>query len=157
MTLLEDPDQRPEGGPDRQDVHDHRLEREHDRSCEQEEHQVGDDHHVANREWDPLQDEVGEVDREGSDQHRAPRGRGHATQGAHDGARGIALLAVLGDDRENGDLRARRPMDDRLDPRRLRRGGLGEQRLVGGATQGRIEAHQALHVLHARDLLDALR
>src|SRR6184192_1646113 len=71
-------------------------------------------------------------------------------------AREASLLAVFGHDGQHGNLRAGGPMDDRLDAGRLRRGRLGQQGLVVGATQRPVEAHHALDAYHPWDLLDPL-
>src|SRR5439155_8148019 len=73
-----------------------------------------------------------------------------------DAARGIAFLPKVADDLEYRDLRAGGPMDDRLHPRRLRRGRLGEQRLVGGTSERGVKAHHALDPFNSADLLDLL-
>ena len=98
VAVLEDPDEGPEAGHDRQRVHDQRLGRQDDRAEQDEQHEVGrhDDEQGRAREVgaDPV-DDVGDVRRAAPDEDRHPGRRRERPAGRAQGRdQRLALVAV---------------------------------------------------------------
>ena len=154
VALLEDPHQRAVGGGDREEVHDHRLERQQRRAQQQEERDVGGQHDEADGGRRRVAHDGDEVEVEGDragQQHLGVRQRWVlAPDPAHQPARlvgGGRQRRVNDDDREvladelaEGDVEAGRAEG------RRHRGDL----LVLLATDPGGEVHDAVHPRYPR-------
>ena len=93
VPVLEDPHQGAERGADREQVHDHRLERQQDRAEHHEEHDVGDDEDEGDGIGHAREDERVQVDVVGGrpgDDERAVADPPVGADRAHQGARLLA-------------------------------------------------------------------
>ncbi len=151
VAVLEDPDEGPEAGHDRQRVHDQRLGRQDDRAEQDEQHEIGrhDDEQRRAREVGPHPvDDVGDVRGAAPDEDRhAGRRRERAAGRAQGRDQRLALVAVrpVGRvERERREVAAGRRGEGGLDVAVARPVRVAVQERVLGQRQARIDVDEAV-------------
>src|SRR5215212_1665824 len=153
VPFLEDEDQGPIGGADRQEVDDDRFYGQEHRPEEQEQHHVSSQDHESYRRWRSIIDRFCEVEVEGrptADQDLAADGGVLPADLAH---QVVGCLGVVADRGGSGQYRYMIPGGPLQRVTHFRRkvlAGRGEKLLVLLTGELRVEVHHALHPFDAR-------